>query len=184
MSSFLISQKMELTLSANFLTVMENSILEILKLEVFLSQYMKFKWFQLIHALPREWKEAISMHDGSLENLFIQDHHLIKINQILCLTKLNSNELYKIQIIIKYKKPTSQSYFQKIFENSSLHWKTIYLLPRIATVDTTIRVFQYKLLNNVLLMLYRFGISRDSLCSFCSLKDETSMHVFCSCNHP
>ena len=53
----------------------------------------KFKWFQLIHALPREWKEAISMHDGSLENLLIPDHHLIKKNQIFCLTKLNSNEL-------------------------------------------------------------------------------------------
>ena len=56
-----------------------------------------------------EWKEAISMHNGSLKNHLIHDHHLIKKNQILCLTKLSSNELYKIQIIIKYKKPTSQS---------------------------------------------------------------------------
>ena len=42
--------------------------------------------------------------------------------------------------------------------NVSLILETyIYLLPRIATVDTTIRVFQYKLLNNVLFpnkMLY------------------------------
>ena len=74
---------------------------------------MKFKWLQLIHSLPREWKEAISIHDGSLENPLIQDHHLIKKDQILCLTKLNSNELYKIQIIIKYKKPMSQSYLEK-----------------------------------------------------------------------
>ena len=74
---------------------------------------MKFKWFQIIHALPREWKEAISINDGSLENLLIKDHHLIKKIQIVCLTKLNSNEQCKIQIIIKYKKPTSQSYFEK-----------------------------------------------------------------------
>ena len=45
---------------------------------------------QLIHALPREWKEAISVYNGSLESLLFQDHHLIKKNQILCLTKLNS----------------------------------------------------------------------------------------------
>ena len=147
---------------------------------------MKFKLFQLIHTLPREWKEAISVHDGSLEIFLNQDHHLIKKNQILCLTKLNSNELYKIQIIIKYKKPTSQSYFEKNFNNSNLDWKAIYLLPRIATVDTTIHVFQYKLLNHVLFlnkMLYRFGISQDSLCSFCSLQEETPMHIFYSCNH-
>ena len=147
---------------------------------------MKFKWFQLIHALPRECKKAISMHDGNLENPLIHDHHLIKKNQILCLTKLNSNELYKIQIIIKYKKPTSQSYFEKIFKKSNLDWKAIYLLLRIATVDTTIRVFLYKLLNNVLFlnkMLYRFGISQDSLCSFCNLEEEIPMHIFYSCNH-
>ena len=73
---------------------------EFLKEKYLLSQSMKFKWFRLIHALPREWKKAISMHDGSLEILFIQDNHVIKKNQILCLTKLNSNKLYKIQIII------------------------------------------------------------------------------------
>ena len=74
---------------------------ESLKEKNLLSQNMKLKWFQLIHALPREWKEAISMHDARLENLLIQDHHFIKRNQILCLPKLNSNELHKIQIIIK-----------------------------------------------------------------------------------
>ena len=50
----------------------------------------------------------------------IQDHHLIKKKPTPLLFKLNSNELYKIQIIIKYKKPTSQPYFEKIFKNSSL----------------------------------------------------------------
>ena len=159
---------------------------EFSKVKYLLSQNIKVKWFQLTQALPKEWKEAISMHDRSLENLLSQDHYLIKKNEILCLTKLNSNELQKIQILIKQKKPTSQSYFQKIFKNSNLDWKTIYLLPRITTVDTTIRVFQYKLLNNVLFlnkMLYRFGISQDSLCSFCSLEEETPMHIFYSCNH-
>ena len=111
---------------------------------------------------------------------------IILLRNIICFTKLNSNELYKIQIIINYKKPTSQSYFEKIFKNSNLDWKTIYLLPRIATVDTTIRVFQYKLLNNVLFlnkMLYRFRISQDSLCSFHNLEEETPMHIFYSCIH-
>ena len=69
----------------------------------------------------------------------------------------------------------SQSYFEKIFKNSNLDWKTIYLLPCIATADTTICVFQFKLLNNALFLtkiLYWFGISQDSLCSFCSLEED------------
>ena len=32
-------------------------------------------------------------------------------------------------------------------------------------------------------MLYRLGISQDLLCSFCSLEEETPMHIFYSCNH-
>ena len=77
------------------------------------------------------------MHDGSLENIVIQDHYLIKKNQMLCFTKLNRNELCKIQIIIKNIKGLRlKSYFENIFENSNLDWKTIYLLPCIDTVDT------------------------------------------------
>ena len=106
--------------------------------------------------------------------------------EILFHTTPNSNELYKIQFKIKYKKPTQlQTYFEKIFINSNLDWKTIFLLPRIATVDTIIRVFQYKILNDTLFqnkMLYRFGMSQDSLCFFCSLEEEIPMHTFYSCN--
>ena len=32
-------------------------------------------------------------------------------------------------------------------------------------------------------MLYRFGISQDSLCSFCCLEEDNPMHIFYSCNH-
>ena len=123
--------------------------------------------FPIYTYLTERIEKAISMRDGCIEHPLIQDHHIVikkkktKNKNKLCLTKLNSNKLYKIQIIIKYKKPTSQSYFEKIFNNSNLDWKTIYLLPHIAAVDMTICVFQYKLLNNVLFlnkMLYRCGI--------------------------
>ena len=70
--------------------------------------------------------------------------------------------------------------FERLFEISNLGWITIYFLPRIATADTIIRAFQYKLLKNVLFlnkMLYRFGILQDTLCSFCSLEEETPIHI-------
>ena len=100
---------------------------EFLKVKYLLSQNMKFKLFQLIHALSREWEESISMHDGSLENFLFQHHHLMKKNQVLCVNKLNSNELYKIQIIIKYKKPTSP--LKIFFKNFNLDRKTVYPSP-------------------------------------------------------
>ena len=70
---------------------------EFLKEKYLLSQNMKLKWFKLIHALPREWKEAISVHDRSLENLLIRYHHPIKKNQMLCLT-INRTSKLKISI--------------------------------------------------------------------------------------
>ena len=44
---------------------------EFLKEKYLSSQNMKFNQFQLIQVLPREWKEAIPIHDGNLENLLI-----------------------------------------------------------------------------------------------------------------
>ena len=49
-------------------------------------------------------------------------------------------------------KPSSQSHYKNVFQNSNLDWKTIYVLPRIVTKDSRLPIFQYKLLNNVLFL--------------------------------
>ena len=49
-----------------------------------------------------------------------------------------------------------------------------------------IRIFQYKLLNNVLYLnkkLFQFGIISQSKCSFCDLYDETPQHIFYECTY-
>ena len=63
----------------------------------------------------------------------------------------------------------------------NLEWNTIYMLPLIVTKDSRLRLFQYKLLNNVLYlnkMLLRFGKIDSSLCFFCKMTDETPVHLF------
>ena len=78
-----------------------------------LANKLKFKWIQIIHSLPKPWIEQIFIDSGNSINLAIQDHHLIKIHQILCLNKLDSKELYNIQLLANFLKPTSQAYFEK-----------------------------------------------------------------------
>ena len=85
---------------------------------------------------------------GNLTNLYIQDHHLIECNTIYNLEKLTSKELYHMQLILKYDKPACPGYHKKNFDD--FNWKLIYRIPRIATFETKIHIFQYKLLNNVL----------------------------------
>ena len=73
-----------------------------------------------------------------------------------------------------------------MFENTTLDWSKIYLSPRLATIDTTLRSFQYKILNNALFLnrkLYTFGITNTGLCSFCKTVEETPLHIFFDCVH-
>ena len=49
--------------------------------------------------------------------------------------KLDSKELYNIQFLTMFLKPTSQAYFENVFMGHVFEWNKIYILPRIATTD-------------------------------------------------
>ena len=154
-----------------------------LKHEFNLNNNLYFKWMQLIHSIPQKWKNTINNNRIS-ENLLFLNHHLIKCNILLSLEKLNSKELYLIQLTRDFCKPTSQIYFEKHFNDCVLDWKYIYVLPRILTTDPYTRYFQYKVLNNVLYLnekFFFFGISESSQCSFCNQNNEAIEHLFCRC---
>ena len=147
---------------------------------------MFFQWAQLKHAVPPRWKKIIFDYSDINENDLCQNHHVIKGARILPLDKLSSKEIYSILISNIVNKPTSNIYFEKLFENTTLDWNKIYLSPRLATIDTTLRSFQYKILNNVLFLnkkLYTFGITNTALCSFCNTLEETPIHIFFDCVH-
>ena len=81
--------------------------------------------------------------------------------------------------------PTSQKYFENFFPSLSFTWKDVYILPRIITIDTRLRVFQKKVLNNALYLnkhLYIFKLSDTKLCSFCNQEDETVIHLLANCS--
>ena len=79
----------------------------------------------------------------------MQDHHFIKCNTTYNLQKLNSRELYHMQLLSQYNKPTCQGHYEKIF-NYNFNWKLIYRIPCTAIFETKICIFQINLLNNVL----------------------------------
>ena len=49
--------------------------------------------------------------------------------------KLDSKELYHIQFLTMFLKPTSQAHFENVFMGRVFEWNKIYILPRIATTD-------------------------------------------------
>ena len=91
-----------------------------------------------------------------------------------------------MQLLLKYDKPACQSYHEKNFDDYDFNWKLIYRIPRIATLETKIGIFQYKLLNNVLYLnkkLFQYGIISRSKCFFYKLHDETLHHIFYECTY-
>ena len=74
---------------------------------------------------------------------------------------------------------------QQLFPHLNLDRKFINLLPRILTKNTSLRTFQYKVLNDVLCLnhkLFQFKVSSTSLCSYCNQHDETVQHLFSTYN--
>ena len=139
---------------------------------------------QIIHSIPKKWKETVLCDNRNAKNLVFYNHHLSRNCQIYCLSKLNCKELYNLIINTKPQKQTAQTYFENEFNETNFDWKKIYLLPRKVTTDTKLRNFQYKILNNILLLnklLFRFKVEDSSVCSFCKLVDETALHLYYQC---
>ena len=110
-----------------------------------LNENKKFPFIQIIHAIPKSWKENLASTLENIDNLVVQDHHLIQKNQVYILNKLTSKKIYDILISASEIQSTSQNYYQEIFQTTNLDWKIIYTLPRIVTLYTKFRIFQYKL---------------------------------------
>ena len=89
-----------------------------------------------------------------------------------------------MQLLLKYVKPTYQNYHKRKSDGYNFTWKLIYKLPRIATYDAKIRIFQYNFLNNIPYInknLFHFGLILQPKCSICNLYDETPQHLFYEC---
>ena len=67
-----------------------------------------------------------------------------------------------------------------MFDNYNSDWKMIYGIHRIATYDKKVRIFRYKLFNNVLYL----KIISCSKYSFCDTHDETPpLYFMNTCLH-
>ena len=86
-------------------------------------------------------KKIFFDYSDTNENDLCQNRRVIKGAWILPLDKLSSEEIYSILISNIVNKPTSSIFFEKLFGNTTLDWNKIYLSPRLATIDTTLRSF-------------------------------------------
>ena len=85
---------------------------------------------------------------------------LLKERECLTLEKLPSRKLHSILIKKFANKSLSNVYFEKIFSNLKSGWRKIYILPPITTINTYLRSFQYKTLNEILFLNKKLFVFR------------------------
>ena len=78
-----------------------------------------------------------------------------------------------------------QSYFEFSVCQRGIDWRKVFLIPRISTIESYTRSFQYKISNNALFLnkrLFKFGVIESPACSFCGQVDESPIHFFGQCS--
>ena len=83
------------------------------------------------------------------------------------------------------KTPTSQKSWEKVLCGQDLDWASIYMISRMVTVESKLRIFQYKVLNHILYLndrFYKMGIVQTPLYSLCKQEKETMIHLLSQCN--
>lgn len=139
------------------------------------------KWFGLLQAIPNNWKNCIKNVCSSgiqkISGIFIDGN-------FLDMKSISTKKIYDAMVGKKFVKPRSQQYFHNILKTARIDWKKVYLLPRLVSIDTKTRIFQYKILNNILYLnkrLFQMKIVPSPLCSLCEKTEETVTHLFSEC---
>ena len=83
---------------------------------------------QLIDCFLEKWKFVIIKNYENAANLICHDHHSMRGSRVVTLDKLTLTEIY---FILVQNKPSSNIYFEILFNNNDIGWAAIYMLPRL-----------------------------------------------------
>ena len=151
-----------------------------------LSEKYYLKWAGIIHSIPQNWKKCIKQHYQDISGIKKQNKNkfLLK-DELIDIKKITTKNIYEKLVEQKYTPPTAQSNLSKRIGNTEgIEWSNVYNRIYTNTIDTYLRMFQYKILNNILYLnfdLYCFKIIEFSTCSLCHSYPETVDHLFIEC---
>ena len=148
------------------------------------SQY--FFLMGVVSAIPNEWRSTIKGKSVYCEpHPYTENSFQVPIGgQMIDLASISSKMVYKEFRSRKEIPPTAQAKFKDEYPELSIDWKKIYSLAFSVTLDTNLRVFQYKLPNRIVFTknkLYKFKIVDSPLCTFCKIEEESLEHLLFFC---
>ena len=158
----------------------EGNFIPFKKLNV--KQSLLFRWLELKHSIMKEWISIVKMNPLPI----IFEHYppfSIK-NRNYSIKNMTVKEIYKSLVYKRKENPKGQETLNRMV-GVDIDWSWAYSVIYKSTIKTSLREFQYKILNNILAvnaLLFKWGIMDSGRCSYCFLNQETLDHLFCYCD--
>ena len=87
-------------------------------------------------------------------------YNLCSLRREPFLPNLTVKETYKTLIMNLVKQLTAQKSIESVLQRNDIDWATVYSIPQETTIESRMRIFHYKILNNVLYLnnrLHKFS---------------------------
>jgi len=132
---------------------------------------------RLIHSIPQNWKNILSVKDKKA-----QSRIKFQILEIKNIAHLTNKLVYNLYIEEKYENPKSQDKWianYPILE--AAEWEKIYKMPFFYCRETFLQSLQYKILHRILncnYNLYKWGIKDTPKCDHCDSVDTLEHFLF------
>ena len=95
--------------------------------------------------------------------------------KIIPLQAITLRIAYTLLTKLLIEKPTAQKSVSELSGKSDINWKVVHQVPHRVINETSLRVFQYKILNNILYLnnwRHKFRSAESPLCSLCKREPE------------
>ena len=98
-------------------------------------------WVSILESIPSQWKRKVKSHDMKI------------VDDVFAGPSLNMTAKSAHNILLRSETtcPTYQKSIETLLNNQSINWPKVYMIPQNVTIETSLRVFQYKLLNNIII---------------------------------
>ena len=148
------------------------------------------EWCRILKCIPREWKNLVNNTSFTPEMIELEQpslyQHCIYIKDTFTdILKVKTNQIYDSVVQKKFQAPTVKFNLSQKLDISDQLWPKIYTLASKCTIEIKTRVFQYKILNNILYLykqLYKIR-SRRVHHTLSVLRRRRHLHIYFWCVH-
>ena len=134
--------------------------------------------------VPVEWRKRVKQSAHCTRPELRNKVHLKIDNADVDLSSVTSKSLYNAFKMAKQTPSSAQKRFQDQFPDVQFDWNEIYSLSFKLSLETKIREFQYKVLNNIVFTnekLFKIKMIDSPQYTFCKNEIESLEHLFYNC---